>query len=333
MRRLTKKFTLVIMILFTVSFTMAQNASLVNESPATQNLINQQLLLEKLGVDQIVEVTPNPIAQNVIPSDDTWDLQLEFDVDAASGAAGNAGAECDGSYYYTTRWASNLIHQYDLDGNLVQEFSIGGVSGLRDLAFDGTYMYGGAASTTIYQMDFNSMTLVSSISSPQQVRSISYDEGSQGAPGFWCANWDTDLTLVGMDGSTIATIPAATHGFGGMYGSAYDAFTPGGPFLWVFDQGAGAGTPQIIHQVDLGSLTPSGVTHDVLPDLPPNASAIGGGLFVADGLYPGVASIGGLLQGTPDNFFVYELATTGPLPTNDVGVQAIISAKLRYGIG
>ena len=254
-------------------------------------------------------------------------------MDAASGAAGNAGAECDGNYYYTTRWASNLIHQYDLDGNLVQEFSIGGVSGLRDLAFDGTYMYGGAASTTIYQMDFNSMTLVSSISSPQQVRSISYDEGSQGAPGFWCANWDTDLTLVGMDGSTIATIPAATHGFGGMYGSAYDAFTPGGPFLWVFDQGAGAGTPQIIHQVDLGSLTPSGVTHDVLPDLPPNASAIAGGLFVADGLYPGVASIGGLLQGTPDNFFVYELTTTGPLPTNDVGVQAIVAPNSGMGLG
>ena len=75
--------------------------------------------LQTLQLDwqsQGAEVTPNPIAPNVTPTDDTWDLQLSFDVDAATGAAGNAGAECDGNYYYSTRWASTLIHKYDLDG-------------------------------------------------------------------------------------------------------------------------------------------------------------------------------------------------------------------------
>ena len=85
----------------------------------------------------------------------------------------------------------------------------------------------------------------------------------------------------------------------------------GGPYLWVFDQGAGAGTPQIIHQFDLNTLTATGMTYDVTLDFPGTAG-IAGGLWVGDGVAGGTASIGGVLQGTPDNFFVYELTVTAP---------------------
>ena len=241
---------------------------------------------------------------------DTWDLQFSFDVEAATGAPGNAGAECDGQYYYTTRWATNLIHKFDLAGNLIEEFSIPGVSGLRDLAYDGTYFYGGASSNTIYQMDFESQTLVSSISSSQSVRNIAYDDGED---AFWVANWDTDIALVDMSGSTINTLPASTHGLGGMYGTAYDMYTAGGPYLWIFDQGGGAGSPQLLHQADLSDLSMTGITHDVTADLPPNASAIAGGLFIQTDIFPGTVSLGGLLQGTPDTYFVYEFAISGPV--------------------
>ncbi|MBL7105295.1 MAG: carboxypeptidase regulatory-like domain-containing protein, partial [Bacteroidales bacterium] len=243
-------------------------------------------------------------------TDDAWDLQFSFDVELATGALGNAGAECDGQYYYTTRWAANLIHKFDLDGNLVEEFSIAGVSGLRDLAFDGTYMYGGAAANTIYEMDFASQTLISTISSPQTVRSIAYDAGED---AFWCANWDTDITLVSKTGAALNTFPASTHGLGGMYGTAYDTWSTGSPQLWIFDQGAGGGLPQLIHQADLNTLSMTGFTYDVLTDLGPNPSGIAGGLFLVDNIYPGIWSIGGLLQGTPDMFFMYELAPAGPV--------------------
>ncbi|MEZ5082617.1 MAG: GEVED domain-containing protein [Bacteroidales bacterium] len=86
---------------------------------------------------------------------DAWDLQFSFDVQAASGGLGNLGAACDGQYYYTTRWNSNLLHKYDLYGNLIEEFFIPGVSGIRDLAYDGTYFYGGVSTHTIYEMDFH----------------------------------------------------------------------------------------------------------------------------------------------------------------------------------
>jgi len=240
---------------------------------------------------------------------DMWDLQFSFDVEAASGAAGNAGAECDGEFYYTTRWASDLIHKFDLEGNLIDEFSIAGVSGLRDLAYDGTYFYGGASGNTIYQMDFDSQTLVSSISSSQLVRNIAYDDGEN---AFWVANWDTDIALVDMSGSTINTFPASSHGLGGMYGSAYDNYSAGGPYLWLFDQGAGAGLSQFVHQAQLSTLTMTGVTHDVLVDVP-TGDAIAGGLFIVADVYSGTVSMGGLMQGVPDMFFMFELTESGPV--------------------
>jgi hypothetical protein len=184
----------------------------------------------------------------------------------------------------------------------VEEFSIPGVTGLRDLAYDGTYFYGGAASTTIYMMDFATKTLIGTISSPVAVRFIAYDEAND---GFWVGDWATPPTLIDRNGTALATI---TTGLAGQYGAAYDSYSAGGPYLWIFDQGSGAGLPQLIHQFDIASGTATGFTHDVLAELGPNAAAIAGGLWVGEGVVPGKASIGGVLQGTPDMYFVYELA-------------------------
>ncbi len=239
-----------------------------------------------------------------------WDVLLNFDVSTISGASGNAGAEWDGTSFYTTRWASNLIHEYSADGTtLIREFSIPGVSGLRDLAYDGQYFYGGAASTTIYMMDFSTNTLIGTITSPVAVRHIAYDSDND---AFWVGNWDTDIYLVSRTGVTLATIPAATHGFTAMYGSCYDNVSAGGPYLWIFDQGPLSAGPQAIHQLQLPSGTPTGVIHDVLSDVgTSNPTAISGGLFCMTDYESGFFTIGGLLQGVPDQFFVYEVEQTG----------------------
>ncbi len=96
-----------------------------------------------------------------------------------------------------------------------------------------------------------------------------------------------------------------------MYGSAYDNWSENGPYLWIFDQGAGAGTPQLIHQISLTSGTVTGVSHDVTLEFPTTAG-IAGGLFTAEGIVSGKVSIGGLLQGVPDMFFAYELVEAAP---------------------
>ncbi len=267
-----------------------------------------------LVAQDVVDRSPNtspkiPTSNNVVAM---WDVLLQFDANALTGAAGNAGCEWDGTYFYSTRWATNLIHKYNATGTtMLEEFSIPGVSGLRDLAFDGTYMYGGAASNTIYQMDFVTKTLIGTITSPVPVRFIAYDEGSD---AFWVGDWASPPTLVSRTGATLATI---TTGFVAQYGAAYDNVSPGGPYLWVFNQeNTTGGIPQTISQWDIATGTATGVTHDVMSDVGIVAGnlSIAGGLCSMTDFASGFFTIGGLLQGNPngDQIFVYEVATTGP---------------------
>lgn len=264
-------------------------------------------VLTSTATAQDYELSPNTATatspQNV---NAMWDMQLSIDLNTVTGAAGNAGAEFDGTYFYSTRWGSNLIHKYDTDGNLVEEFSIPGVSGLRDLAFDGTYMYGGAAANTIYKMDFTTKTLVGTISSPVAVRFIAYDDEND---AFWCGNWGDNPTLVSRTGSTIASF---STGLTSQYGAAYDNVTAGGPYLWIFDQGGGVcpGSLMII-QYNIASGTATGVSHDACDNL---TDGIAGGLFSTVDFVSGKFSIGGVMQsnsGLDDTFFVFEVGDAG----------------------
>jgi hypothetical protein len=236
-----------------------------------------------------------------------WDVLLEFDAAALSGNAGNAGAEWDGTSFYSTRWASNLIHEYSADGTtLIREFSVAGVTGLRDLAFDGTYIYGGANTQTIYQMDFATSTLTGTIPTTVPVRHIAYDSDND---AFWVGNWETDIVLIDRSGNELARIPANPI-VTSNYGSCYDNVSAGGPFLWVFSQSGGP-QYQFIHQLSLPNGTVTGVAHDVLTDIG-NAGAIAGGLFSMTDFASGFFTIGGLLQGFDDVIFVYEVAVAAP---------------------
>src|SRR5690606_5190828 len=133
--------------------------------------------------------------------------------------------------------------------------------------------------------------------------------------GFWVGDWSSPIYLISRTGATLATIPAATHGLQAMYGSAFDDVSPGGPFLWVFDQGPLSAGPQAIYQLQLPAGTPTGVMHDVLSDVGiGNPDGIAGGLFIMSDFAPNMLTLGGLLQGTPDEFFVYELGPLVPCP-------------------
>ncbi len=253
---------------------------------------------------QQYEASPYQGSTVVTGEDAIWDLLFAFDVTASSGAAGNAGAEYANGFYYTTRWASNLIHEYDATGTMVREFSIPGVSGLRDLAYDGTYFYGGASTATIYQMDFATETLVGqfNVTGGITVRNIAYDEV---ADGFWCGNWADPPTLFDRTGTQLNQI---VTGLTSQYGSAYDNVSPGGPYLWLFDQG---GTSQIIvHQWDIATGLATGVTHDVGLEAT-DPTGIAGGLWLSTDHTPGFLVMGALAQGVPDEMLVYEIAPAG----------------------
>jgi len=249
--------------------------------------------------DPSVELSPRVTMPSGNETDDVWDVQFNYDVSTPSGTMAQAGVEFDGTYFYTTVWSGNTILKFDHDGNYIGTYTISGGSQIRDLAYDGTYLYGGSAGTIIYQIDPATIAVIGQIASPGTVRAIAYDPTYD---GFWICDWESDIYLVGRDGSMIDVI--SNPGLSSMYGLAYDNVT-GPPSLWIFDQG---GSGAMLYQLDIGSGTLTGVTHDVLSDIPVS-NAIAGGLFLSTTYMPGTVTLGGLLQGDWDAVFGYELGT------------------------
>lgn len=251
---------------------------------------------------------------------DSWDLLFSIDVGQQTGYVDHAGAEFDGTYFYTTTgFTNNLIHQFDIEGNLVKEFSISGVSGLGDLAYDGEYFYGGSMGFEIYQMDFDSETLVGTIPSTERVRAIAYNDDLD---AFYVCDWSFDVALIARDGTELDNFntdaPALAR-----FGLAYDNISPNGPYLWIFDQSREeAGERARVHQWNLTSNEYTGFYHDVGADIG-TGWGIAKGLFTTDTYMAGKYCIGGLMSdsGCPpfgrnagEFLFVYELYQTNAPP-------------------
>jgi len=246
----------------------------------------------------------------------TWDILQSFSLNAAS----QVGIATDGNFLYSSTWnVAGRFSKYTLGGVWLEDFTIPGVGGIRDLTYDGQYFYGGAASTLIYQLDLANKSLVGTISSPVSVRHISYDPQND---AFWCGNWTT-LRLVNRSGATLFTGPSVV----GVYGSAYDNNTPGGPYLWLFAQNATAGCGGFNDRVQIQqfSITENALT-DVFhcaADIPgyipgvPGSNTLAGGAFTTDQLIPGKFVLMVNIQQTPNLIGIYDLSNMGSWLTLD----------------
>jgi hypothetical protein len=231
------------------------------------------------------ETSANAFAPiNYTPTDDPFDLQFEY---ACADATGEAGIETDGTYIYTTLWNGTQFVKYDLFGNYIETFACGSAAAIRDLAYDGMYFYGGAATTTVFEMDFNSQTLISTISAPVATRAIAYDAGED---GFWSNNWSDSPTLWNRSGSTLNSFNI--NGDESFYGFAYMNNDLG---IALFGNSQ-AGSGIVIKKYDL----PSGdfvSDFDMMTILSlPISGDIGGGLFMHENIVPGSWTLGGLVQ-------------------------------------
>jgi hypothetical protein len=256
-------------------------------------------------VDETASSTPSCINTSPDPTGAPWDLLFEYDISGSGGGGSRAGGEFDGTYFYATQWNAADIDKFDIDGNFIETFSIPGVTGLRDLAWDGNYMYGGAAGGTIWEMDFNTQTLISAITGSFESRAIAYNSDQD---VFYCSNWGDPVFVVDRTGTVVSTINlvSATS----TYGMAYDTLSDGSPYLWVFDQGQGANNPQYIHQYDLDAGMMTGFTYDVNEDIG-SGQGIAGGLFLTVDYDEDIVVIGGIMQDSEgsetDYIFGYEL--------------------------
>ncbi len=264
-----------------------------------------------------------PGSNPVIPSVQRaiWDIQL--DSDPTTIAAGLAGALWTGSEFWIARWANDSIFTADAAGSPTGFFQIPGVSGTRSMTTDGNFIYIGANTSIIYKVNPVTQLVVSTITtSVPNCRYVTFDPTlNGGAGGFWTGTFASDIVAVSMTGTTLNTIPAATHGMVGIYGLAYDNFTTGGPFLWAYDQTSLA--TGLLTQLSMTGV-PTGLTHETQSDLAGGSSAgIAGGVFITDSYVANTASICGVLQGA--SLFAYELKVLS-------GIQAQDAAEFGFSV-
>ena len=269
------------------------------------------------------EISPTLTAapQHPNPTEAIWDVKFNWDLLSITGAAGNAGVVYIPTLeqFWVSRWASGVITVISKTGTFVEQFTLS-VTGTRGMAFDGQYVYHAVNTGTLQKVDPVTKTIVGTVTLPSGVtaRFITYDptaDGGQG--GFWVGNWNSgalNYFLVSKTGAQLAVI--TNTAITGTYGIACDYWSVGGPFLWVWSQGNGYQQPQIVHQISTITGQPTGLQHDIKPDIAiAGDSSLAGGLFITDQLMPGYVIMGGVLQSTPDKLFGYELITldAGPL--------------------
>ncbi len=257
-------------------------------------------LCQDSGVPAPWGAAPSRSAGSFAYSDrDAWDVLFFFD----GYSSGQQGVETDGINIYSTNWFGPEFYRYGMDGMYIETFQVPGALMIRDMAYNGIHFYGSDDSMTMYVMDLANETLIEtfqvSCTGITSVRHIAFDPNLDGGNGgFWIGGVN-ELGAITMEG---AEIHANVANPGNIYGSAYDPFTEGGPYLWCFSQG-GAG--RTLHQFDIATLSFTGVTHDA-SDIPGAEGIAGGAATYVNG--DGIYCLLVLIQQDPDLFGVYELA-------------------------
>ena len=258
-----------------------------------------------------MDVTPYASAVTPAPAREMWDLVGTFS--AAEG--GQYGVATDGEYLYTSNWGySSAAHQfwkYDLEGNQIEGFEISGCGTFRGIAYDGEYFYGVANSSTIYCVDFNSHTVVSTVTSAYgAMRCITYDPVRD---GFWVVgNWEGNLTLVNRSGAIVQVGPTPSSASD----VAYFKDDNNEEHVYVHTQPGGSGGYVYDYNITTGVYSSSPVL--VSSTATPGASGSSGGLFV--GPYNDKICLFANLQQSPNLIGIFELSEGGSTPVSGTWV-------------
>lgn len=251
----------------------------------------------------------------------TWVLQdtVELPYTTLSGAAS------DGAHLYLTSWDGPQFIKTSMQGTVLEEFTISGVSQIRDLCYDGQYFYGGRADSVIYQMDLAGKQLSGEIHAPSEVevRFIAYDSAQD---AFWVGNWSSPFFLINRNGSILDTIPYHIHQRQGVSGLAIDRWNHHSPQFWF-----SSSTPNA--PVMLGHMFPQGNSSGLykelshLAPLTTDPRARGVSTFI----YQGQPYLTGIIQGDPSTIYIYQL--TSMIKSNDVAAKDITSPLSSCNLG
>lgn len=231
------------------------------------------------------------------------------------------GVEFDGTYYWVTGGNSltdpNKLYKLTQSGVLVSSYDQPAACsdwGGRDLAFDGAYLYFGCTDGAIHQVNPATGAQVGAIHAPLALpRALAYDPATD---HFWTANFDSTLYEFDRSGAVVRSCPAAGKS---TFGMAWDADSPGGPYLWLWSQDM---TPPVLasrynpRTCRMTGLQFIGVDLD-----PGGTNNVAGGATISNALVTGRLVLVALHQANPDTVVAYDL---GPLLNVRVYVPLVL---------
>jgi hypothetical protein len=235
------------------------------------------------------------------------DELFQVDAETITGDETLLGMEYAEGYFWVTganndsAGAPNYLYKIDTAGNLVATYPQASDPGWgwRDLAYDGAYLYA-SDSALVEQIDpaTGAATGVTIACPINPCRALAYDPATD---HFWTASFSSDLYEFDRSGSVINSFSNSLA----VYGAAWDVWSPGGPYLWVWSQD---GTPGVLAtQIDPVTGVPTGIAF-VGTDT--SGSDIAGGATIINGDHPdfgGMVIFAGLHQATPDVIVGYDL--------------------------
>lgn len=188
---------------------------------------------------------------------------------------------------YVTQWSGDSIAKYDMEGNLIDEFIIPGVSQIRDLAYDGEFFYGGSNDTILYVMDFITKTLVIAVDMPFKIQGIAFDKWDE---IFWvCEEGSPIVYQIDAWGANLGYITIDWFDTINITGLAFCEYYYTDPYLWVFCQDS---SRSLLIKYDIYAQHQVGYEIDLSSLVSGNAQA--GGLYFREDF--NYSYIGGLIQ-------------------------------------
>lgn len=135
----------------------------------------------------------------------------------------------DGTYVYTSVYNEDgRIEKYDFDGNKLGTYKVDGLKGIRNMAYDGEWLYVADNTTNIHRIDPATMENMEDIAISEYSRHMAYIPSlDDGKGGFEVGDWQTSI-YVTKNGSKIGTGPI-------LKGASGTAYYNGK--LYAFEQG------------------------------------------------------------------------------------------------
>lgn len=233
------------------------------------------------------EISPDiDIENSTTVQSDTLNLQFSFPCTAF---IGEYGVESNGNDIYVTQWLDDSIVKYDIQGNIIEKFTISEVGRIRDLAYDGQYYYGSPNDFFFYVLDLDNKILVEKVYTSFKIRGLAYDALED---LLWATeHWLPMFYKMDKDGNILDSWMSNGITLDAISGLAYDNDSPDGPFLWGFSQDS---TGAIIVKYDIATQSQTGNMIDVSGLV--SGNSVAGGLFINEMPVRSGVTLGGCIQ-------------------------------------